>query len=71
MAYFVARERLNPSLPEPEVSERLQEFLRERVPVFLKYAKYDQFVLWVQIATQAEAGEPARAAVREIADRYA
>jgi len=71
MAYLLARERLHPTLPKPEVTEQLQAFLRDQVPTFMKYGRYDRFALWVKIATRAEAGAPARAAVREIADQYA
>src|SRR5262245_29013485 len=71
MAYLLARERLHPTATEQEVMSQLLAFLREQVPTFLKYARYDQFALWVKLATRAEAGAPARAAVRAIADHYA
>jgi hypothetical protein len=70
-AYFVARERLKPTLPEADLAKRFEPFLRQRVPNWLKYARRDLFTMWIRIATQAEAGAPARAAIREIADRYA
>jgi len=71
MAYLTARERLNPTLSESELRQRFEAFLRQRVPNWLDKARRDLFTMWVRITTHAEAGASARAAVREIADRYA
>jgi hypothetical protein len=71
MAYFLARERLHSSIPEQDIQQKLHLFLREQVPTLLKYGRYDRFALWVQIISRAEAGAPARAAIRQIADQYA
>jgi hypothetical protein len=71
MAYLVARERLKSTLSERALADRFERFLRERVPIWLKYARYDLFAMWVQITTRAEAGAAARAAIHVVADRYA
>jgi hypothetical protein len=71
MAYLLARERLQPKTSEPEMNRLLDDFLKQQVPILLEGGRYDQFARWVQIATRAEAGAPARSAVREIAERYA
>jgi hypothetical protein len=71
MAYLTARERLTPTLPEGELARRYEAFLRQRVPNWLDKARRDLFTMWIRITTHAEAGASARAAVREIADRYA
>lgn len=71
MAYRVARERLQPTRSEAELQPLFEAFLSQRVPVWLKYARRDLFTMWVRITTRAESGAPARAAIREIADKYA
>lgn len=71
MAYLIARERLNPTLPESQLAQLFEGLLRQRVPNWLSYARRDLFTMWVRITTQAVAGAPARAAVRESADQYA
>lgn len=71
MAYRVAQERLKPTPSESQLQPLFEAFLRQRVPVWLKYARRDMFTMWVRIVTRAEAGAPARAAIRDIADKYA
>lgn len=71
MAYLLARERLHPVMPEPDIQKRLHPFLKEQVPTLLNLGQEHRFALWVQIITRAEAGAPARAAIRQVADQYA
>jgi hypothetical protein len=70
LAYLIARERLNPTIPEVELKKQYEAFLRQRVPHWLAYARYDLFTMWIKITTLTEPGAPARAAVRDIADKY-
>jgi hypothetical protein len=71
MAYLLARDQLRPSMTEAERARLIDDFLIRNVPVFLEKGWYPLFAQWVKIVTQAEAGIAARAAIREIAVRYA
>jgi hypothetical protein len=71
MGYLVARERLCPSLTESHLRESFEVFLRQRVPVWLKYARRDLLTMWGRIITQVEAGDTARTAIRDIVNKYA
>lgn len=71
MACLLAHERLNPSMQEPDLQKRQHVFLKEQVSKLLASGQEHRFALWVQIITRAEAGAPARAAIRQVADQYA
>lgn len=71
MACMLANERLHPTMTEKYRTKWQQTFLLEQVPTFLNSGRDDRFGMWVKVITNADAGEAARSAVRQIAFQYA
>jgi hypothetical protein len=70
MAYLLARQHLRHTLSAPQMTKLIDDFLARHVPWMLNHGDYINFARWVKLTTGAEPGAAARAAVREVAQRY-
>lgn len=69
LAYLIARERLQPSLDRPTLARLFDDFLSKQVPEMLGRGYYRDYTRWVKLLTGALPGQPARTAVRAVAER--
>ncbi len=70
MSYLLARQRVRHTLSGTELVKLADDFLARQVPDFLINGWYLDYARWVKLITGADSGPAARAAIREIAERY-